>query len=131
MTDAGASGADAAPLARLDVDVDDGVHVVSVYGELDISNVALLQDAVFEIPNSALGVVLGLDRTDYIDSSAIRLLFELRDRLSRRGQMLIVVTRAASNVRRVLEMTAFVGTSEADRPSVDEAVAAIRSAAEG
>lgn len=131
MTDAVGSGADAAPLARLDVDVSDGVHVVSVHGELDISNVALLQDAVFEIPNSALGVVLGLDGTDYIDSSAIRLLFELRDRLSRRGQTLIVVTRAGSNVRRVLEMTAFVGVSEADRPSVDEAVAAIRSGAEG
>lgn len=117
-----------AELARitLECDPEADVRVVAVEGEIDISNVVRLRDAILALPNAALGLVLDLQATAYIDSSAIRLLYELRDRLSRRGQVLCVLDREGSNVRRVLELTGFCGRDEERPGSAQDAAATIR-----
>ncbi len=84
-----------------------GVYLVGVTGELDVSNVGLLERAAYEMSNEALGLVLDLSATTYIDSATIGLLFKLRAYLARRGQALRVVYTPGSSAQRVLELTGF------------------------
>jgi anti-anti-sigma factor len=113
------------PLATVERSEHAGVRLVAVTGELDISNVALLEDATFDLPNGELGIVLDLSLATYIDSATLGLLFKLQHSLQRRGQALRVVCLAESNAQRVLELTGFsdMVTCEAGR---EAAIAAIR-----
>jgi anti-anti-sigma factor len=114
-----------APLAEIELTEQEGVRVVLVAGELDISNVGALEDATFDLSNDALGVVVDLSSTTYIDSATLGLLFKLHRSLKRRGQALRVVCPPGSSARRVLELTGF----ERETPSAedrDAAIAAIR-----
>jgi anti-anti-sigma factor len=113
------------PLARFEVREESGVRTVRVHGEIDVSNVAELRSATTKLSNEALGVVLDLDHADYIDSATIRILYELRKRLARRGQILRVVCNG-SNVNRVLDLTGFFGGDDQRAASAEEAAAAIR-----
>ena len=115
----------AAPLAEIELAEREGVRVVAVAGELDISNVGALADATFDLPNEALGIVLDLSCATYIDSATLGLMFKLNHSLKRRGQALRVVCTPGSSAQRVLELTAFERElpPEEDR---DAAVAAIR-----
>jgi anti-sigma B factor antagonist len=114
-----------APLASIESSEHDGVHLVTVTGELDISNVGALEDAAFDLPNEGLGVVLDLSATSYIDSATLGLLFKLRHALQRRGQALRVVCGPESSARRVLDLTGFDRDLACD-PDCGEAIAAIR-----
>jgi anti-anti-sigma factor len=114
-----------APLARIDSAEHEGVHLVTVEGELDISNVGTLEGAAFDLPNEALGVVLDLSATSYIDSATLGLLFKLRHALQRRGQALRVVCGPGSSARRVLDLAGF-GSDLACERDCGEAIAAIR-----
>lgn len=113
-------------LARFAVHTRAGVRTVEAHGEIDVSNVGELQDTMTDLSNAALGVVLDLNATTYIDSAVIRLLYELRRRLARRGQILLVVSRPGSNVHRVLELAAFFGAEDPLPESVAQAAATIR-----
>jgi anti-anti-sigma factor len=112
-------------LAEIELAEREGVRVVTVAGELDISNVGALEDATFDLPNKALGIVLDLSAATYIDSATLGLLFKLHRDLKRRGQALRVVCPPGSSAQRVLELTAFERETppEEDR---DAAIAAIR-----
>jgi anti-sigma B factor antagonist len=105
----------------------EGVRLVTVAGELDISNVGALEEAAFDLPNEWLGVVLDLSAATYIDSSTLGLLFKLQHSLQRRGQALSVVCTPGSSARRVLELTGF-GRQFACQANRDDAIAAIREA---
>jgi anti-anti-sigma factor len=115
------------PLARFEVREESGVRTVRVHGEIDASNVAELRSATTKLSNEALGVVLDLDHAEYIDSATVRILFELRQRLARRGQILQVVSQRGSTVHRVLELTGFLDDGMPWPASVAEAAAAIHS----
>ncbi|HLY48137.1 MAG TPA: STAS domain-containing protein [Solirubrobacteraceae bacterium] len=79
-------------LADLHINRHDGVVVVRVLGEIDMSNASDLRGAIIEAtPNDALGLVLDLAAVDYIDSAGIHLLYRLGDNLRSRGQTLRVV----------------------------------------
>jgi anti-anti-sigma factor len=113
------------PLAEIERVDQEGVRVVSVVGELDISNVGALEDATFDLSNDALGIVVDLSCATYIDSATLGLLFKLHGSLKRRGQVLRVVCPPGSGARRVLELTGF----ERETPLAhdrDDAIAAIR-----
>ena len=118
---------DQRPLARFEVQEESGVRTIRAHGEIDASNVAELRSATTKLSNEALGVVLDLDHAEYIDSATVRILFELRRRLARRGQILQVVSRSGSNVHRVLELTGFIADGDPWPASAPEAAAAIRS----
>lgn len=80
--------------------------VVAVRGEVDLSNVDVVRAAIVDaVPHDGHGVVLDLSATRYLDSSGIRLLFELAERLQGRRQRLAVVVTEAALVRRVLVLT--------------------------
>lgn len=118
-------GQPAVPLAELERVEDDGVLVVGVTGELDVSNVEELAEATYSLPNTALGLVLDLTGATFIDSTTLGLLFKLHAALRRRGQALRVVCPPGSSARRVLELTGFDRSTpnEGDRES---AIAAVR-----
>lgn len=95
------------PLAQVQCSEHKGVRLVSVSGELDISNVGMLQGATLDLPNDGLGIVLDLREASYIDSATMGVLFSLQHSLRRRGQALRVVCAANSSACRVLQLSGF------------------------
>ncbi|MGE5617332.1 MAG: STAS domain-containing protein [Candidatus Woesearchaeota archaeon] len=79
-------------LADLHISPHDGVIVVKVTGEVDMSNAGELMAAILDAtPNEALGCVLDFTSLSYIDSAGIHLLYRLGDNLRARGQTLRIV----------------------------------------
>jgi anti-anti-sigma factor len=112
-------------LARIERGETDGVCSITVAGELDISNVDTLRDAAMQVPNQALGLVVDLSETTFIDSATVGLLFELKQSLLRRSQALRVVCPAGTPAERVLEMMSFDKATRSES-SAEEAAEAIR-----
>lgn len=84
-------------LADLHISAYDGVIVVRVTGEIDLSNAGVLRDAILgATPNEALGCVLDFTSLSYIDSAGIHLLYRLGDHLRARGQTLRIVIPSGS-----------------------------------
>ena len=84
-------------IADLHIRTHDGVVVVKVIGEVDMSNANDLRGAIIEAtPNDALGLVLDFTELAYIDSAGIHLLYRLGDNLRARGQTLRVVIPSGS-----------------------------------
>jgi anti-anti-sigma factor len=95
--------------ADFQIEDSDELRLVSVTGELDISNADALEAVGMGVQSAALGVTIDLIETSYLDSAGIRVLFSLHDRLRERGQRLAVVAAADSTIGPVLELTAFDG----------------------
>jgi anti-sigma B factor antagonist len=94
------------PLAQLQVESFGDVVLARLKGEVDLSNASLVRERVLgSVPNTASGLVLDLTETYHLDSSGVRLVFELADRLGNRGQKLELVAPDDSVVRRVLVLT--------------------------
>lgn len=101
------------------------VQVVSVAGEVDISNAARLEEDISDaVPNDAAGLVLDLSDTGYLDSAGIRMLFELGERLSGRRQSVVLVVPRESLIRHSLVVTELEQAMPM-HDSLDEAVAAL------
>jgi anti-anti-sigma factor len=80
--------------------------VARVRGEIDLSNAASLRERLLDaVPNTATALVLDLSDTDYLDSSGVRLIFELSGRLENRGQKLELVVPDNSRIKGVLLLT--------------------------
>ena len=80
--------------------------VAHLEGEVDLSNVddirTLLVDAV---SHETECLILDLTKTSYLDSTGVRLLFELAERLQGRRQELRLVVDDETLVRRVIVLT--------------------------
>jgi anti-anti-sigma factor len=93
-------------LARIRTNDEDDLRVVEVAGELDASNCDDVRAAAIDdMPNSAHGLIFDFRELDYIDSAGIALLFDVGERLLRRGQRLAVVVAPKAVIRRALEVT--------------------------
>jgi anti-anti-sigma factor len=90
-------------LATLQMDPRGETPVARLVGEIDASNApgfsAQLKEAM---PNTAIGLVLDLSETTYIDSSGLHLIFDLADALRRRQQSLQLVVSPETFVADVL-----------------------------
>jgi anti-sigma B factor antagonist len=94
------------PLARLSLETRDEIQVAHISGEVDIANAATLESEISDtVANTAFGLVVDLSDTDYFDSAGIRMLFELRKRLSGRRQSLRVVVPRESVIITALLIT--------------------------
>jgi len=92
-------------LARMQRDVLDGVVVVRLRGEIDLSNVEELHARIHREVRGAPLAVVDLTAVEYIDSQGLRLLKRLSDQLESEGSRLEVVAPPDSVARDVLEMT--------------------------
>ena len=92
------------PLADITFETLEGVVVARVEGEVDMSNASELGTAITaRVPSDARGLVLDLGGVGYVDSAGIHIFFELRERLTRRGQEIRVALAADSPVATALE----------------------------
>ena len=83
------------------VDVDD-VHVVSLYGQLDLANADQVRDALIGVAGST--VVVDLSGLHFLDSSGIAALLSARGEITQAGHD-FELRGAQGIVRRVLELT--------------------------
>src|SRR5262249_13332147 len=99
---------------------------IRVSGEIDLSNAETVRnDIVQAVPHEAHGVVLDLSDTTYLDSSGIRLLFEIAERLHARRQRLGLIVAETALVRRVVVLTK-LDDAVPLVSALDDALAALR-----
>ena len=116
-------------IAELETEEHDGIEVARLSGEIDLSNVADIGDALALVPShDAPGLVIDMAGLRHVDSAGVRMLFELRRRLAQRRQHVALAVPERARVRDVLELAA-VGERVSILPDVPAAVAAVRAAA--
>jgi anti-anti-sigma factor len=119
-----------APFEATAAQLDDGVRVIVVRGELDLSTASDLEGPLEEAVSSHDGSVL-IDLTDceFIDSTGIALIVRAWQQLDNRadgdGSGRVVICSANDQVRRVLEITG-LELSIPIHSTRDEALAALR-----
>ena len=97
----------AAALSRVD-----GIPIVAVAGEVDISNRAALEDTIASAADDASGaVVVSLERATYFDSAIIHVIMRSRSRMRTSGKALVIVRPAFPAGRRVLEIAGLLDAS--------------------
>src|SRR4051812_2143681 len=115
-------------LARLSHERRGRALVVRIEGEIDLSNVDPIRDDISEaVAPDAVGVALDLTATTYLDSSGIRLLFDLAQRLHTRRQQLVLVVTDEALVRRVILLTK-LDDAVPLHETLDDALAALNGA---
>lgn len=113
-------------LATLHVQPHDDTTVARIVGEIDASNATVFATQLKEaLPNSAMGLVLDLSETTYIDSSGVHLIFDLADALRRRQQALHLVVTPDTFVDDVLHVVNVSGVADAS-PTLEDALGALR-----
>jgi anti-anti-sigma factor len=96
--------------------------------DIDVSNASRLRTALLnDVSNEALGLVVDLSAARHLDSTGVRLLFELAARLAQRRQKLGIVVPDDSPIRRVMLLTK-LDTAARLSTTVEEATARARSA---
>jgi anti-anti-sigma factor len=92
--------------ARVEASSHDGFRLVRVSGEIDLSNVRELADAIgAEVPHDVPAVVVDLSGTTYLDSTGIAMIFRLNERLANGRQELRLLVPPGSPIRAVLDLT--------------------------
>ncbi len=118
-----------APFEATAVRLDDGVWVVAVRGELDLSTAPELEGPLEEAVATPGGFLLiDLSQCEFIDSTGIALIVRAWQRLDRGadgdGSGRLAICSANEQVRRVLEITG-LELSISIHASRDEALAAL------
>jgi anti-anti-sigma factor len=91
---------------RLDLTDDDGTVVAAVSGDIDFGTADDLgRDIARALPDSAAGLVLDLTGVRYVDSSGVRVIFELAAQLAISGRRLALAVPETSPVRRLVKIT--------------------------
>jgi anti-anti-sigma factor len=120
-----------APFEATAAQLDDGVRVVAVRGELDLGTASDLEGPLEEaIAAKDASVLIDLSDCEFIDSTGIALIVRAWQRLDRAadgdGSGRVVICSDNEQVRRVLEITG-LELSIPIHGTRDEALAALRS----
>ena len=115
------------PLADYELEAVEGVPVAHLSGEIDRTNSAeLSQRMTAAISADGGGLVVDFTKLTFIDSTGIRMLFELGAELKRRQQALRVVVPAAAHLGEILDTVGLNQAAGRDH-TVSQAVAALTS----
>lgn len=119
-----------APFEATAAQLDDGVRVVAVRGELDLSTAADLESPLEDaVASGNAAVLIDLSDCEFIDSTGIAMIVRAWQRLDRaadgEGDGKVVICSANDQVRRVLEITG-LELSIPIHSSRDEALTALR-----
>jgi anti-anti-sigma factor len=99
-------GSSVGELASITTSEHNGGLVVTISGELDISNIERVAAVIHALPNTEDGLLVDLSAVSYLDSSAVSLVHDLAMRLRNRAQRMIVVSAPGTPPRRILDLTA-------------------------
>jgi anti-anti-sigma factor len=92
-------------IGELRLQTRDGIVYATVAGDIDMSNVQQIRDAVGRATtNQALGLVLDLTAVDYLDSAGIHLIHMLGSHLQSHGQKLALVIPPDSVINDALRL---------------------------
>lgn len=109
--------------------MNDGVHLIAVRGELDLSTAAELEPPLEEaISAGDTAVLIDLAECEFIDSTGIALIVRAWQRLDRaagEGRGRVAVCSDNDQVRRVLDLTGLESSIEL-HSSREEALTALR-----
>ena len=112
------------PLAEVQIERDGTVVVARLSGEIDLSNVEPVRSALLDpVGQETDCLILDLGETRYLDSTGVRMIFDVALLLHSRRQQLRLVVTDETIVRRVLVLTKLDQSVPFD-PSVDAALAA-------
>jgi anti-sigma B factor antagonist len=119
-----------APFEATAAQLDDGVRVVAVRGELDLSTTSDLEGPLEEaIASGDASVLIDLSECEFIDSTGIALIVRTWQRLDKAadgdGNGRVAICSANDQVKRVLEITG-LESSIPIHDGKDEALAALR-----
>lgn len=120
-----------APFEATAAQLEDGVRVLTVRGELDLSTAPELEQPLEEaVAAGDASVLVDLSACEFIDSTGIALIVRAWQRLDENadgneGGHRVVISSSNEQVRRVLEVTG-LELSIAIHGSRDEALAALR-----
>jgi anti-anti-sigma factor len=93
-------------IANVSIERRHALPVVHVRGEIELPNSdAVRTDILATVPPDGPGMILDLTQTTHLDSSGIRLLFEVAERLRVRRQLLVLVATEEALIRRVIALT--------------------------
>ena len=110
-------------LGTLHMETHGDVSCARIVGEIDASNAGTFASQLKDtLPNSAIGLVVDLSETEYIDSSGVHLIFDLADALRRRQQILHLVVPPDSfvgDVLGVVNVRGAAGVSETLRDALE------------
>jgi anti-anti-sigma factor len=113
------------PLAEVTLETQDRILIARLAGEVDLSNVEDIRTVLVDaVSHDTEFLILDLTKTSYLDSTGVRLLFELAERLQGRRQELRLVVDDATLVQRVVVLTHLDQRVPLDS-TVEQAVAAV------
>jgi anti-sigma B factor antagonist len=103
---------------------EDGVDVICASGEIDMSTVAPLRDALGHVVQHAAGpVVVDLSQVSFMDSTAINVLVRIARQLTAQERSIALACREGSAVHRLLSLIGLHDTLSV-HPSRQNALAA-------
>jgi anti-anti-sigma factor len=83
----------------------DGIVIVHVHGDIDVSNVRGLTAALSGGRDKPRGVVIDLSAARFFDSSGLRAVFQIGTGLHARGGKLVLAVPPRAPLRRLLEIS--------------------------
>ena len=92
-------------VAAIIVGYRDGVTILDLVGEHDMTTAEKLAFNIDEQIARSRGIVISLTETDFIDCSILRVLFRGDRQMLRRGRRLVIHTSYCDPIRRILELT--------------------------
>ena len=93
-------------IGRIELEERGPTIVARITGELDLSNVAETEATiVLSVTPDTEGLVIDLTETTFLDSTGIRMLFDLAERLRSRRHQFRLVADTTTLVHRVLELS--------------------------
>jgi anti-anti-sigma factor len=112
------------PLADLSFETVGQIVVAHIEGEIDLSNAEELGTVIEgAMSNEEHGLVIDLAKVDYMDSAGIHIVYELRERLSTRGQRLLLVVVPGSPIEAALRFAGVqssVGAADTIEAALEE-----------
>jgi anti-sigma B factor antagonist len=119
-----------APFEATAAELDDGLRIISVQGELDLSTAGDLETPLeAAVASGDARMLIDLSQCEFIDSTGIALIVRAWQRLDRGadgdGSGRVVICSQNEQVRRVLEITG-LESSISIHGTRDEAIAALR-----
>jgi anti-anti-sigma factor len=100
----------------------DGILIVHVHGDIDLSNVSAFTTALDGSGDEPRRVVVDLSAARFFDSSGLRALFQIGTALHTRGGQLAIALPATVPLRRLLEISgadAIAGIEESVEAAIE------------